>query len=78
MIQDRRKELDCDFTDRISVALETDSLVLKETLAQHGDVVAAETLADNLVIGSLNAECVARNIAEADVQLYVAVNSSLE
>ena len=76
MIQDRRKELDCEFTDRISVAIETESVVLQETLNQHGDVVAAETLADNVVIGSLDAESVERNIADADIQLYVAVNSS--
>jgi isoleucyl-tRNA synthetase len=76
MIQDRRKELDCEFTDRISVAIETDSVVLQETLNQHGDVIAAETLAGNVVIGSLDAESVERNIADADIQLYVAVNSS--
>ncbi|MBA61002.1 MAG: isoleucine--tRNA ligase [Planctomycetaceae bacterium] len=74
MIQDRRKELGCEFTDRIDVALATDSTLLAETLAEHGKTIAAETLADSIEIGSLDSDAVERNVADTDISLYVAVN----
>ena len=73
MIQDRRKELDCEFTDRIAVAVGTESAILVQTIAEHGETIAVETLADNLSVGSLEVESVVRNVAETDVHLFVSV-----
>lgn len=74
LIQDRRKEMGCEFTDRICVAVATDSPVLAETIAEHGNAIASETLADTLEIGSLDSEVIERNVADTEIQLYVAVN----
>lgn len=78
MIQDRRKELDCEFTDRIQVALDVESDVLATTLSEHGQAIKSETLADSLNIGRLDVEGVQRGVAEADVMLYVTVSTSTE
>jgi isoleucyl-tRNA synthetase len=44
-VQSRRKSLDLEFTDRIELALATDSAELRQALESHLDYVAAETLA---------------------------------
>ena len=78
MIQDRRKDLDCEFTDRIAVAVSTESGVIAETIAEHGDTIAVETLADNLSLGVMEVESVVRNVAGAEVQLFVSVSGGTE
>jgi isoleucyl-tRNA synthetase len=44
-IQGRRKELQCDYTDRIAVGVETDSPAIQEALRQFSDYIQGETLA---------------------------------
>jgi isoleucyl-tRNA synthetase len=47
-IQDRRKEISCDFTDRIVVGLVTDDAALAAAVDRFGDVIRGETLAVEL------------------------------
>jgi len=50
-IQQMRKEADFDLMDRIEVAYETDSALLREAIEKHAEYVRAETLCDNLYPG---------------------------
>ncbi len=45
VIQDRRKEMNCDFTDRIVVGLVTDSAELTAAVKQFRQYIQGETLA---------------------------------
>ena len=54
VIQDRRKELGCEFTDRIEVGIETDSEELKASVEKFMEYLAGETLADSITPGSLD------------------------
>ncbi len=47
-IQDRRKEMGCQFTDRIVVGIVTDSAELRAAIEQFGDYIRGETLAVEL------------------------------
>lgn len=53
-IQDRRKEIGCEFTDRIEVGVETDSADLRAAIDKFGDYIACETLADKVTPASLS------------------------
>ena len=44
LIQDRRKEINCDYTDRIRVGIVTDSPELKAAIKDFGEVIQRETL----------------------------------
>nr|WP_261342527.1 DUF5915 domain-containing protein [Botrimarina colliarenosi] len=73
-IQDRRKEIGCEFTDRIEVGVETDSDDLRGAIEQFGDYIAGETLADKVTPASITgAEEIAINVGEAASQLGVRV-----
>ncbi len=52
-IQNRRKELDCQYTDRIRVGLLTESAALAEAAGNFADYVQGETLATQLVLGPI-------------------------
>ena len=74
VIQDRRKELGCEFTDRIKVGVETDSAELKAAVDSHNSYIAGETLADKLSIGPLKGlEPLKTKIGEAIADLFVRV-----
>ncbi len=47
-IQDRRKEMGCQFTDRIAVGIVTESAELAAAIEQFADYIRGETLAVNL------------------------------
>ncbi|HEX5444970.1 MAG TPA: DUF5915 domain-containing protein, partial [Pirellulales bacterium] len=47
-IQNRRKDLGCQYTDRIAVGVVTDSPQVQRAIAQFGDDIRAETLAVEL------------------------------
>ena len=49
-INDRRKELNCEFTDRIAVGLVTDSEELRAAVGQFREYIQTETLA--VTVGS--------------------------
>jgi isoleucyl-tRNA synthetase len=71
-IQDRRKQLDCDFTDRIEVGIVTDSEELCQAIEENAEYIKGETLADRLVFEALESveplEC---EVAGGTVQIYV-------
>lgn len=48
MIQSRRKELGCEFTDRIEVGITSDDADVLDAIEVHRERIAAETLADVL------------------------------
>jgi isoleucyl-tRNA synthetase len=73
-IQDRRKEIGCEFTDRIEVGVETDSPDLRGAIEQFGAYIAGETLADKVTPASLKGtDLVAINVGDTESQLTVRV-----
>lgn len=52
-IQDRRKELDCNYVDRVVVGIETDSEPVNAAATQYADYVKGETLAVELRLEAL-------------------------
>ncbi len=52
-IQDRRKEIGCEFTDRIRVGIETDDAEVGAAVEAFNDYIAGETLADEVLLGKV-------------------------
>ncbi|MGB7324183.1 MAG: isoleucine--tRNA ligase [Rubripirellula sp.] len=52
-IQSQRKEIACDYTDRIEVGIVTDEAEVTAAVEEHGKLIAGETLADKLSIGEI-------------------------
>jgi isoleucyl-tRNA synthetase len=74
VVQDRRKDLGCDFTDRIAVGAVTKSPELRGAIEQFNDYIAAETLAVRLAAEPLSGvEKIDAKVGDADVELYVQV-----
>ena len=74
LIQDRRKEIGCEYTDRIEVGLATVSPELAAAIAQHRDFIAQETLATKLGGKSVdNVEPTIAKVGSDDLTLYVRV-----
>ena len=48
LIQDRRKEIGCEYTDRIEVGLVSSSAEVAGAIAQFRDYIAQETLANKV------------------------------
>lgn len=72
LIQDRRKELDLDYSDRIRVGLVAESEDLTKAVAENADYIRGETLAEELVAGPIaGAEALERSIGETQVTLFV-------
>jgi isoleucyl-tRNA synthetase len=77
LIQERRKELDCQYTDRIEVGLVTSSDELRRAVAENEDYIQGETLAVDVNFQALNkVEPVEHTVAGAAVQLYVRIVGS--
>ncbi|MFZ5830240.1 MAG: isoleucine--tRNA ligase [Planctomycetota bacterium] len=68
IVQDVRKEMKLEFTDRIEVEIATDSEELKRAIAEFRDYIAGETLAMELVL----VEKAAASAAKVDVGGQVA------
>ena len=49
LIQDRRKEMGCEYTDRIVVGIETESDAIRAALESFGDYIKGETLAVKII-----------------------------
>lgn len=74
VIQDRRKEIGCEFTDRIEIGVDSDSDELKTAVDQHNDYIAGETLADKVAMEPLDgAESTEVRIGEATAKVIVRV-----
>jgi isoleucyl-tRNA synthetase len=71
-IQDRRKEMGCDFTDRIAIGIVTESVELKAAIEQFGDDIRRETLAVEIEQASLReAEPLETKISDDPLSLYI-------
>ncbi len=73
-VQDRRKEMDCQYTDRIAVGLATESEELKAAIEQFADYIKGETLAVELAGETIHgAEPVQLKVAGFELTLSVKV-----
>ncbi|WP_145060254.1 isoleucine--tRNA ligase [Adhaeretor mobilis] len=76
VIQDRRKELGCEFTDRIEVGAVTESKPLQQALSEFQDYLAGETLSNSILTTALpDVEATDIKIGEHATKLFVKVVS---
>lgn len=76
LVQDRRKELDLQFTDRIDLALVTESTELKEAILENQQYITGETLALSLSVEPAEAgEPAKREVGETTVEIYITVSN---
>ncbi|HRX80752.1 MAG TPA: DUF5915 domain-containing protein, partial [Pirellulaceae bacterium] len=74
-IQDRRKQLDCEFTDRIEVGIVTESEELRKAIKENIEHIKGETLADSIVFEALaGVEPLECEVAGVAVKIYVRVS----
>jgi isoleucyl-tRNA synthetase len=74
VIQDQRKEVGCDFTDRIELAVVSKSSEFQQAVETFRDYVMQETLASKLQMKPLGGSAVSSTkIGEADVEVYLQV-----
>ena len=73
LVQDRRKELNLDFTDRIAIGIETESEIVKRAVEENASHIQAETLGIRVVNHALDVEAVTKTVGESDVILYIRV-----
>jgi len=72
LVQDRRKDLSLNFTDRIHIGLTGASAGLQRAIEANRDFITGETLAENLVFQTLhNAEPTEVEMGEDKIRLYV-------
>ena len=75
-IQDRRKQLDCEFTDRNEVGIVTGSDELRKAIEENLAYIQGETLADSIVFEVLEGveplEC---EVAGVTVKIFVRVSN---
>ncbi len=71
-VQERRKAISCDYTDRIAVGLATDSEELRQAIRQHAEYLQGETLAESIQFDPLaDTEPVQLEIGGHPLTLYV-------
>ncbi|MCG8584166.1 MAG: DUF5915 domain-containing protein, partial [Pirellulales bacterium] len=79
VVQDRRKELGCEFTDRIRIGLVTESAELRAAVGQFVDYIKGETLSVDLAFDPITdtdpAEC---KVAGDAITLHIQVVKSDE
>ena len=76
LVQDRRKELDLQFTDRIALGLVTDAEQLRSAIEENQDYIKGETLALELSAATVDgAEAAHREIGESPLAIYIAVTT---
>lgn len=73
LVQDSRKQQDCQFTDRIRVYLDFDDSELSIALRENNDYIVGETLASELVLGEPPTGIAADNFDVAGVSLRLAI-----
>jgi isoleucyl-tRNA synthetase len=73
-IQDRRKEMGCEFTDRIAIGVMTESADLKAAIDQFADYIRGETLAVELTHAALSGiESLETTVGDDSLTLYIKV-----
>jgi len=74
LIQDRRKDSGCQYTDRIEIGLAIDSADVRRAVEQYRDHIMKETLAERLSFEPLpNATGVDAKVGDATIKLFVRV-----
>ncbi len=74
LIQDRRKESECNYTDRIEIVVATSSDGLRQAIEQFRDHIMAETLAVRLKVESLaSADGIDAKVGDAAAKLSIRV-----
>ena len=53
-IQNQRKEIDCQYTDRIQVSIDAGSDEVRQALQEHREMICDETLANSLDVGKMD------------------------
>lgn len=77
LVQDRRKELDLQFTDRIELGLVTDSGELESAILENAGYIKGETLAIELDGKPVEgAEAAEREVADQKLTIYIVVAKS--
>jgi len=72
VLQGRRKELGCEYTERIELGIVTDAEEMQSAVAQFGPYLKGETLAESLAAAPLaGVEPWEVNVAGHNVQVYV-------
>jgi isoleucyl-tRNA synthetase len=62
-VQELRKASDLQISDRIELYISGDGAMLEQTVAEHGEAIAAETLATSLSFGSIPPEVPSKEVA---------------
>ena len=76
-VQDRRKELDCDYTARIFVGIATESDAIRDAAVAHADYIKGETLAVELKFEALpGVEPTTLKIDGEEVSVFVRVKDA--
>ena len=74
LIQERRKELDCKYTDRLQLGLVTEDEELRAAIQEHAEFIRHETLAVQLTLAPLpDTESVEHAVAAGPLVIYVRV-----
>jgi len=74
LIQDRRKQLGCEFTDRIEVGLVTESDELRQAVQENAAYIQGEALADRLAFQPLDGvESLDCEVAGHDLRIFVRI-----
>jgi len=63
VIQDIRKEKNCDYTDRLTVAMESESEELLAAVELFKDYIMNETLSEHFEIGTLEQPCTSKTVS---------------
>ncbi len=72
LIQDRRKDVQCDYTDRIKIGIVTSSDKISEAIRQFGNYITGETLTTSLELKALdNIESVSAKVDGETLDLYL-------
>ncbi|MEW4456181.1 isoleucine--tRNA ligase [Bremerella sp. JC817] len=72
MVQDKRKELDLEYTAKIEVAVVTSSDDVQAAVKGHAEYIEGETLATSVGLAAIaGVEPSSTTIADSDVQIYV-------
>jgi isoleucyl-tRNA synthetase len=80
VVQDIRKDKNCDYTDRIRLGIESDEKAIRDAVSNFKKYIMDETLADTLEIGKLEGESsmVAAKIAEHEITIYFTTKLNLK
>ena len=70
-IQERRKELDLNYTDRIDVSIVTDDAELEQAIEENSDYIREETLAKSLGNEPLSTEPTEFSVGDVTAKLFV-------